>query len=100
MIPGQLFPEQDAAISLPASLFKVINTTDMSNVGMFFGLYENATLFPVGRESAANSETIQTQVCSRVLAATVGQSISVQDLQTDESVMVTFRLQNKLGMVS
>ena len=100
VIPGHLFPEQNAAISLPASLFNSISTVDMNNVGMFFGLYENATLFPVGRESSTKSKTSHTQVCSGVLAATVGQAISIQDLSPDESVMVTFRLQNKLGIVS
>lgn len=98
--PGQLLPQQDAAISLPSSLFKTIKSRDMSNIGLFFAAYENAALFPVGREVDDSSTTEQTQVCSRVLAATVGQSISIENLKPNESVTVTFRLKNKIGMVS
>ena len=82
-----------AAIHLPASLFKRID--DSANVGMFFGLYDSATLFPVRRE---NSSIRQTQVCSHVFAATVGQNMSFQNLE--QSVIVTFRLQDKERMVS
>lgn len=100
MIQGQLLEEQEAAIFLPASLFKAVGVqTSTTNIGIVFGLYENATLFPVGGD-VDNSQTIQTEVYSRVLAATVGQSITVENLQPEESVIVTFRLMNKQGTVS
>lgn len=99
-IPGQLSPYQDAGISLPASLFTKINSSKMTNIGMFFGFYENATLFPVGEQSASGREMVQTQVCSRVLAATLGQNINIRNLKPEESVIVTFRLSNKTNIVS
>lgn len=96
-----MLPQQDAAISLPSSLFKVIDSGFMPNVGLFFGIYENSTLFPIGGGgSSDNSAVKQTQVCSPVLAATVGQNISIKNLTSSESVTVTFRLQNKIGTVS
>ena len=97
MKPGQLLPQQDAAISLPASLFKRITS---ANVGVFFGLYKNATLFPVDGEKADNSASRRTQVGSQVLAATVGQNVSLQNLAQTESVTVVLRLQYKEGTVS
>lgn len=93
---GQLSPQQDAAIILPRSLFQMINDSD--SVGVFFGLYEMATLFPVGGGNADSNAPRQTQVCSQVLTATVGQSVSLQNLE--QSVTVVFRLQDKEGMVS
>ena len=92
---GQLSPEQDAAISLPDSLFQVVN--DSGNVGVFFGLYQTSILFPVGGGSTDSNAPRQPQVCSQVLAATVGQNMSLQNLE--QSVTVTFRLQEKEGMV-
>ena len=95
MVPGQLSPERNASIRLPASLFRRIK--DHANVGVFFGRYETATLFPVGGASI-NNVSRQTQVCSQVLAATAGQNISLQSLE--QPVTVTFRLQCKEGMVN
>lgn len=92
----QMISEQDAAIQLPASLFQVIN--DVANVGVFFGRYEVATLFPVGGGNADSGAPRQTQVFSQVLAATVGQNNRLQNLP--EPVRLTFRLQEKDGMVS
>ena len=100
VMPGRLFPQQDAAINLPSSLFKNIDSRAMPNIGLFFGVYENATLFSVGGEDGDSSVARQLQVCSRVLAATVGQNISIENLKPDESVTVTFRLQKKFGMAS
>lgn len=97
---GQLLPEQQAIINLPASLFNRITTP---NVGMFFGFYKNATLFPVGGASTDSSVPRQPQVCSNILAATVGQNIEsdLRDLNSEESVTLTFRLEDKLpGVVS
>lgn len=96
--PGQLMSGQQAAINLPASLF---NHVTMPSVGMFFGLYENATLFPVGGASTDSSASRQPQVCSHILSATVGQNIDFRELNSEDSVMLTFRLDDKLpGVVS
>ena len=95
MTPLQLSSEQDAAINLPQSVFQQIN--DSENVGVFFGRYEAATLFPVDRGNIASSVRRQAQVCSRVLAATIGQNVSIQNLE--EPVTVLLRLQSKEGMV-
>ena len=95
VMPGQLSLQQDVAISLPESLFQMIN--DSTNVGVFFGLYERATLFPVGGGSTDNSALRQAQICSRVLAATVGQNMNLQNLE--QPITVVLRLQDKDGMV-
>ena len=95
MTPLQLSSQQDAAVNLPRSVFQQINNSE--NVGVFFGRYEAATLFPVDGGSATSSVRRQAQVCSHVLAATVGQNVSIQNLE--EPVTVLLRLQSKEGMV-
>ena len=92
-MPGQLSPQQDAAIRLPPSLFEELNS--LPNVGVFFGRYETSTLFPVRR---ASNNGRQTQVGSQVLAATVGQNLRLQNLS--EPVTVTLKLQSREGLVS
>lgn len=73
----------------------------MPNVGMFFGLYKNATLFPVGGENTDISAPRQPQVCSHILSATVGQNIDLSNLNPEDQVKLTFRLEDKLpGVVS
>ena len=93
-------PEIDTAIRLPASLFERIKDRANAYVGVFFGRYETATLFPVGEASVNSSAPRQIQVCSQVLAATVGQNMSLQNLE--HPVRVMFRLLNhcKGGVVS
>lgn len=91
----QLTPDQDAAINLPQSVFQQVN--DSENVGIFFGRYEAATLFPVDGGTATIGARREAQVCSRVLAATVGQNVSIQNLE--QPVTVLLRLQDKEGMV-
>ena len=82
-------PRQEAAISLPASLFERID--DQENVGVFFAFYETATLFPVSGGNTDSNATIQTQVGSQIVAATVD---SNQDLSNLENpVTIVFRLQ-------
>lgn len=83
--------EQDAAISLPASLFERVN--DQENVGVFFALYETATLFPVGGENAVSggNTTRQTQVGSQVVAATIDSNQELTNLENP--VTIVFRLQ-------
>ena len=94
-MPGQLPPQQDAAISLPASLFRRVN--DRENVGVFFAFYETATLFPVGGGRSDREALRQTQVGSQILAATVDSAEELVDLE--EPVTVVFRLQVNDTMV-
>ena len=85
VIPDLVPQEQDAAISLPGSLFQIINDTGVDNVGLFFAHYDTSTLFPIDRESA--------EVGSHVLAATVGPGLPFPDLM--ENVTIVFRLVTK-----
>ena len=95
--PGQLSPQLDAAVSLPASLFEQID--DRDNVGIFFALHEASTLFPVGGDfSGTFSSPRKTSVGSHILAATVGPGINFQNL--DKPVTILFRLQITKGNVS
>ena len=95
--PGQLSPQLDAAISLPASLFEQID--DRDNVGVFFALHEASTLFPVGGDfSGTFNSSRKTSVGSHILAATVGPGINFQNL--DKPVTILFRLQITKGNVS
>ena len=95
-MPSQLSFEQDAGIRLPPSLFEKIK--DQENVGVFFGRYETATLFPLSRDNGNVDTMRQTQVCSQVVAATVGQNLRLQNLT--QPVTVTLKLLNKQGTVS
>ena len=88
---SQLSPAQDAAIHLPPSVFKQIDST---NIGTFVGFYETATLFPI---SGTSNTSRQAQVCSNVVTATVGHNTSIHNLQ--ESVTIAFRIQNKQALV-
>ena len=93
-MPSQVSSVQDAGIRLPSSLFQKIR--DEENVGVFFGRYETATLFPF-RGGNSNAQR-RTQVCSQVVAATVGQNLQLQNLE--QPVTVTLKLLNKQGTVS
>ena len=99
MIPGELLPGQEAAISHPGSLFGRIN--DSLDIGIVFGSYNEANLFPVGtRSSSAKSKTIegrQTKVGSVITSAIVGLNLEFQNL--DEPVINIFRLRDTPGMV-
>ena len=89
-MPGQLPPQQYAAIRLPASLFRVIG--DRDNVSVFFALYDAPILFPVnGGNSISSDGSIQTEVGSSVLAATVGPDINFFNLE--EPITIVLRLQ-------
>ena len=87
MRPGQLPLEQDAAISLPASLFQTI--TDREDIGIFFALYNSSTLFPVDGGRSRN-EPRRREVGSRVLATTVGPGLNFPNLM--ENVTIVLRL--------
>ena len=91
-------PQQEASVSLPASLFQTIDGS--SNVGVFYGIYNSSILFPVsasqGNDTSADR---QTQVVSNVVAVTVGRNdVPFQNLP--EPVMIVLRLQKEEEMVS
>ena len=92
-----LFSSEIAAIALPASLFEQVNGP---SIGVFFGIYETATLLPISITSSSptGSTTRQRQAISPVIAATVveNQSISLED---SENVTITFRLHNNTNNV-
>ena len=87
-MPGQLAPQQTAAINLPASLFAIIN--DRPNVGVFFALYNTSLLVPVNGGSNRD-DSMRSEVVTDVLAATVGPGIVFQNLE--ENVTVVLRVQ-------
>ena len=90
--PEQLTNEENVAIYLPPSLFE-----KTGDVGMFFGIYKTATLFPV-TEALNSSVGRQEQVFSNILAATVGQNLNISNL--DQPITIAFRTQPSEVMVS
>ena len=87
VMAGQLSPQQDAAISLPASLFQTIDGRE--DVGIFFALYNTSTLFPVSGGINRNALR-RREVGSRVLAATVGPGLNFPNLE--DNVTIVLRL--------
>ena len=89
---------ENAAITLPPSLFKQVND---SSISIFFDFYETAVLFPINERSSSpsSSTTRQTQVISPVISATVVTSSGFQDLRDDENITAAFRLPNNTGLV-
>ena len=71
--------DQDAAISLPPSLFDLVNTTE---VGIGFTFYETAALFPLPEGSPSNL-TVGSSVVGALVA---GQSFS--DLQDPVTIFL------------
>ena len=95
---GELPPQQNAAIRLPASLFKMI--TDRDNVSVFFALYDTPVLFPVnGGNSISSDGSVQTEVGSSVLAATVGPDINFQNLAEPITIVLRLQVANSEGRV-
>lgn len=86
MNPGELSPQYDAAVSLPASLFQRI--TDRDDVGIFFALYNSSVLFPVNRRNRSSAPRVP-KVGSRVLATTVGPGLNFSELT--ENITLVFR---------
>ena len=86
MKPGQLHPQQDSAVSLPASLFRRFH--DRENIGIYFTIYESATLFPVN-DSKVPGE--QTKVGSQVVGINVDSSQDLVDLE--EPIIIVLRPQ-------
>ena len=88
-MPGQLSQDQDAAISLPASLFQ--NITDRDNVGLFFALYDTPILFPInGEGNISRHAPRRPGVGSHILGAIVGPDLSFQNLK--ENITIVLRL--------
>ena len=85
VMPGRLSSRQDAAISLPASLFQ--NITDREDVGIFFALYNTSTLFPVDGGINRNASR-RREMGSRVLAATVGPGLNFQNLTENVTIVL------------
>ena len=80
----RLADNQVASIALPPSLFGRI--TDREEVGVFFAMYTENTLFPVrdhmnSDSAAVGVSTTTTVVGSPVVASTVGPRISFTNLQ-------------------
>ena len=100
LMPDQLSPQFDAAISLPGSLFELID--NHANTGIFFIKYDLPILFPVegGGNNINRTTTTQTEVGSRILAATVGAGLNFQNLEKHRNVTVIFRLQLAEGKVN
>ena len=88
--------QEGTGIELPASLFQRLgDQLTGSSVGIFFGLYETATLFPTGGTS---SDSRTTKIYSQVLAATVGHNLAIQNLESP--VTISFKQQKLEGIVS
>ena len=88
-IPDALAPNQTAFIDLPATLFDSV-PENRTNIGVFFALYDNPSLFPVAEAEVGNSTRVVT-VLSSVIAATVGPGPFSVDL--DPPVSILLRLQ-------
>ena len=84
-MPGQLSPQQDAAISLPASLFQ--NISNREDVGIFFALYNTSTLLPVNGGINRNASR-QREVGSRILAAIVGPGLNFSNLVENITIVL------------
>ena len=93
----ELLSEQEAAIRLPGSLFRLI--TDAEDIGMTFGFYNESTLFPVGTGSAESRAIAerQTRVGSLIASAIVGLNRDFRNLE--DPVTNTFQLQIPPDMV-
>ena len=90
---SQLSQQEEAAISLPASLFELID--NQTTVGVFYAFYKLPTLFPIARETQLIDDVIQTQVGTPVIASTVvSDNVTFDDLS--EPVTVLLRLLNDI----
>ena len=104
LIIGQPTTQQEAAISLPASVFTRIIQT---NVGIFFAFYNRPTLFPfregrttinnniVRRQSDTVSDT-ERRIGSPILASTIVDDNFTNFDNLTEPVTVTLRLLSDL----
>ena len=90
VMPGELPPLLDAAISLPTSLFELMMSSHTSS-SLVFAHYNESTLFPVdGGKNMNSSAPRQTVIGTDILAATVvGETFT--DLEEDMKVAVIFQ---------
>jgi antitoxin component of MazEF toxin-antitoxin module len=92
VVPGELSPGLDAAITLPNSLFEALNSHAGSS--LVFARYNESTLFPVdeGRNSMNSSTRVrrQTVIDTDILAATVVGEV-LTDLDEDKNVTIIFQ---------
>ena len=65
------------------------------NVGVFYAVYNSSVLFPVSGNEDTSAQR-QTQVVSSVIAATVGQNMTFQDLL--EPVTIVLRIKGKVRL--
>ena len=86
MTPNTLAPTQTAFINLPATVFDRV-PEDRPNVGVFFALYDNPSLFPVAEAEIENNTRVVT-VLSPVIAATVGPGLFFMDLEPPVSILL------------
>ena len=89
MTPDTLAPNQTAFINLPASLFDRV-PENRTNIGVFFALYDNPSLFPVAEAEVENSTRVIT-VLSPVIAATVGPGLFFMNLDPPISILLRLR---------
>ena len=89
----QLSFQQNAAICIPPALFQTGSLSNSTNVGVFFGLYERGTFFPIGGRNLNGGQELQLR--SNVLSATItGQNMPFKNLTHADRVKVLFRLHN------
>ena len=77
------------SISLPGSLFQQLND---NATGVVFTLYQASTLFPIGDSARSGLDFTVTEVGTPIIAANVGQTAELNDLQ--ENITVILQLQS------
>ena len=90
MMPSQLSLGEQASIDLPSTLFNQLENRSL--VGIFYGLYTQPTLFPIGTMS---TESRQRNIISPVLATTVGPNIDFENLPDSVTVLLRTSITNQ-----
>lgn len=88
-----LAPQETASVSLPPEVFSSIDHT--TQVGVFFVLYNMATLFPLREtevlgDAEGTVDTLQRVIASPVLAATVSSDLFFSN--TTPAIQINLRL--------
>ena len=100
MTPSQLSPQQNVSIILPPSLFTRLSD-EHDAVGLVFGVYKTATLFPVVGETADGNRSTVKAIGSNIVLANVGAGSDIIDFQNlDDPVTITLRIQTSSEIVS
>lgn len=90
-------PGSVASVSLPSSLFQRPDINGEAMVGIFFALYDDPNLFPVRKETGGNvNSTLQAEVASSVVAATVGPNFDLMNLDPPVTIILRVNLTNKV----